>query len=164
MTLNLRWWICSVALVTLLAASVVRVHGQLGTWALRFNAPEQLVQLPDGRGRLRLWRYQANAHIYADGSARGGALLERGGESYELTYRSATYVLNEDGVVETVTFVGEGVNTTGNRDKGFGFVEMATRDAAPQDPPMVHTFVHVIHDIDASTEIRFEAEGSITTR
>lgn len=133
----LRWRVCCLAVGALCLASAVVLHGQSDTWIIHYNVPQQRVQIADDRGRLRMWRFEANAHIWEDGRARGTALLERGGEDYELEYQSATWVFNEAGSVASVTFVGEGVRTSGNRDQGFGFVEMVSQEEGglqPQTP------------------------------
>jgi hypothetical protein len=162
---TLRWWVCGLALVGLNLASVVALYGQSGTWIIRYNVPEQPVQIADDRGRLRVWRYQADAHIWEDGRTRGSALLERGGESYELVYQSATWVFNDDGSVASVILTGEGVRTSGNRDQGFGFVEMVNQEEEPQSTPDVLIFLSSgVSGGDIELEMRFEATGSITAR
>jgi hypothetical protein len=161
-----RWWVCGLAFVALSLASPVALYGQSDTWIIHYNVPEQRVQIADDRGRLRVWRFQANAHIWEDGRTRGSALLERGGESYELEYQSATWVFNDDGSVASVIFVGEGVRTSGNRDQGFGFVEIVQQEEGGKSTPDVLIFLGPgVHPGDIELEeMRFEASGSIRAR
>jgi len=160
----LRRWIFGLASVALSLVSAVALYGQSGTWIIRYNVPEQRVQIADDRGRLRTWRFQADAHIWDDGRARGNALLERGGESYELAYQSATWAFNDDGSVASVIFIGEGVRTSGNSQQGFAFVEMADNEEGPQSEPEVLIYLRDVSDVDIELEVRFEATGSITAR
>lgn len=161
----IRWWVCGLALVALCLASSVALYGQSNTWIIHYNVPEQRVQIADDRGRIRVWRFQANAHIWDDGRTRGSALLERGGESYEFEYQSATWTFNDDGSVASLIFIGQGVHTSGNRDQGFGFIEMVHREEGGVSTP--DTLIFLGGGVDGGPiefEMHFEAIGAITTR
>ena len=121
--------VCGAAIIVLLVSSALSLRGQgLPTWIILMNAPQQLVELPDDRGRLRLWRFQANARVDDTGRAMGGAVVERGGTQYEFSFRTGSYVADEARVVLTLN--GVGVKTVRNQEEEFDFVATATQSAA----------------------------------
>jgi len=149
--------VCGAAVIVLLAASALSLRGQgLPTWIIVMHAPQQLVELPDDRGRLRLWRFQANARVDDTGRAVGGAVLERGGTRYEFSFRTGSHVADQERVVLTLN--GVGVKTVGNREEEFDFVATATQSATQPDI--------IIYDIQDGAPYGnkppFQAEGTIT--
>ena len=149
--------VCGATVIVLLAASALSLRGQgLPTWIILMNAPQQLIELPDDRGRLRLWRFQANARVDDTGRAMGGAVVERGGTRYEFSFRTGSHVADEERVVLTLN--GVGVKTVRNQEEEFDFVATATQSAIESGI--------VIYDIQDGFpwggKPTFQAQGTIT--
>jgi hypothetical protein len=153
-----RWSLGSLAFVALVAAFAPTLQGQGQiTWIILLNSPQQLVEIPDDRDRVRLWRFQANARLADDGRAHGGAILERGSERYEFAFRSGSYA--EDGDRVVLTLNGVGIATQGKQEQEFPFSATATQAAGNSGGIIIYD----IQDGFVYHKPPFQAEGTIAT-
>jgi hypothetical protein len=136
-----------VVTAALLSASSV-FHGQTSPDRMLLvilHSPEQIVHIPDEE-----WSFKAGARLFYDGTARGGAVRERGAERYEFWSHAGRY----EAETETLTLTGEGMKTTGRQEQEFEFVATVSPSASGGD-----ILIYDIKDGFVYEKEAFEAEG-----
>lgn len=142
--------------VLALAGAFEPLRGEQVQLILILGSPRQLVEVPDENGRLRLARFEADARIFEDGQARGGARLKQGNEDYEFSFRRASWVVDA-GVVQRLTLEGRGVKASGNREEEFDFVATVTPSASSASGIAIYD----IQDGFVYRKPSFAAEGTM---
>ena len=152
-----RWFIGTAVFIVLAGTSAAPLHGQLAVVVLQLKSPQQLVEIPDDRGRTRLWRFEAHFQKYDSGRTTGGMKLERASELYEFRVTQID-ALVEGGEVLRVVFEGRGLKTSGNRSEDFEFTGTVEPAAAGGD-----ILIYDIQDGFVYEKPSFEAEGALTS-
>jgi hypothetical protein len=128
MSLTTRWSVYCAVVVALVSASAQAGHTQ-SRMVLRVHSPQQLVEIPDARGRTRLWRFEANLRKDDAGRITGGMVLERANERFEFrALRMEAFVEGDE--VRRVFVDGRGLKTSGNRSEDFEFTGTVEPSAA----------------------------------
>lgn len=123
-----RFYIQCAVVVALVSASAQAGHTQ-SRMVLLVHSPQQLVEIPDARGRTRLWRFEANLRKDDSGRITGGMVLERANERFEFRVLHMEAFVEGD-EVRRVFVDGRGLKTSGNRSEDFEFTGTVEPSAA----------------------------------